>query len=182
MALVILAINSAMADSLALLNSSSRVLFAIGRDALISERFAQVSNTRAPQRSISVITGLTIFVAVLAVAVFGSSNGFNVLTTAVLFGLVTAHTLMNVSLMRLAHADHEGTSTRLFYHFLLPVVATGLFWWVLYESIVPLAYPLDWSLAAWLGFALLVLAYVFRIHGRIHPDHRHHLGTVRDPQ
>ncbi|WP_414040187.1 APC family permease [Acidithiobacillus sp. M4-SHS-6] len=181
-ALVILAINSAMADSLALLNSSSRVLYAIGRDALISERFAQVSNTQAPQRSITVITGLTILVAVLAVAVFGSSNGFNVLTTSVLFGLVTAHTLMNVSLMRLAHADHEGTNTRLLYHYLLPVIATGLFWWVLYESIVPLAYPLDWSLAAWLGFGLLVLLYVMRVHGRIHPDHRHHLGTVRPPQ
>ncbi len=181
-ALVILAVNSAMADSLALLNSSSRVLYAIGRDALISERFAQVNNTQAPQRSITVITGVTIFVAVLAVAVFGASNGFNVLTTAVLFGLVTAHTLMNVSLMRLARADHEGISTRLLYHYLLPIVATALFWWVLYESIVPLAYPLDWSLAAWLGFTLLVLAYVFRVHGRIHPDHRHHLGTIRNAQ
>lgn len=180
--LVILAINSAMADSLALLNSSSRVLYAIGRDALISERFAQVSHTQAPQRSISVITGLTILVAVLAVVIFGASNGFNVLTTAVLLGLVTAHTLMNLSLMRLAHADHEGISTRLLYHYLLPVIATALFWWVLYESIMPLAYPLDWSLAVWLGFGLLVLLYMMRVHGRIHPDHRHHLGTARHPR
>ncbi|MEY2340851.1 APC family permease [Acidithiobacillus sp. IBUN Pt1247-S3] len=175
-ALVILAINSAMADGLALLNGSARVLFAIARDRLLHTRFALVNGQRAPQGAINFLAALALGLAILFGLVFGPSNGFNVMTTAVLIGLVTAHTLMNLALMRL----HTGSDSRvglIFFHYFLPVVATLLFWWVLWESLFPLAYPLGWSLALWLLALVPALGYAIFRSRRLSHSQAHELGT-----
>lgn len=176
-ALVILAINSAMADGLALLNGSARVLFAIARDRLLHTRFALVNGQRAPQGAINFLAALALGLAILFGLVFGPSNGFNVMTTAVLIGLVTAHSLMNLALMRLpAGGDSHGS--RIFFHFLLPIVATLLFWWVLWESLFPLAYPLGWSLVLWVVAIVPALLYAKWRARRLSQEEAHRLGTT----
>jgi amino acid transporter len=160
-ALVMLAVNSAMADGLALLNSSARVLFAIGRDRLIHQHFAHVNGQRAPAGAVAFIGGAAVALALICGAIWGPSNAFNVMTTAVLFGLVTAHTLMNLALMRLPRTAEEYAFARIFFHFFLPIVATVLFWWVLYESIFPIASPLEWSPVLWLLVLVPGAIYAF---------------------
>lgn len=170
-ALVVLAINSAFTDCLALLTSSARVLYAIGRDQLIHTHFGLVNGRHAPAPAVTLLAFLAVFAAIGGGLWLGPAQAFNVITTAVLFGLVTAHTLMNVSLMRLYRDDHG--SRHVLQHFVLPLAATALFWWVLYESVWPIAYPLSWSGAIWLAALLLAIGYIIRIRPRLnHMDGR----------
>ena len=175
-ALVVLAVNSAMAGDLALLNASARVLFAIARDRLLYTSFAQVNGRGAPQAAVNVLAIIAITLAIVFGLVFGPSNAFDVMTTAVLIGLVTAHTLMNVSLMKLPRGN-ERLLTWLFFHFFLPVLATLLFWWVLWESLVPFAYPLYWSLLLWLSAIVPVLFFAIFRARRLHRIRTSLLGT-----
>lgn len=177
-ALVILAVNSAMADGLALLNSSARVLFAIGRDRLIHQHFAHVNGQRAPAGAVAFIGGAAVVLALICGFVWGPSNAFNVMTTAVLFGLVTAHTLMNIALMRLPRTAEEKALTRAIFHFVLPIIATLLFWWVLYESIFPIASPLEWSPILWLLVLVPAVVYAIRKSRGLDAQRRRQLGLL----
>jgi len=174
-ALVVLAINSAFTDCLALLTSSARVLYAIGRDQLIHTHFGLVNGRHAPAQAVTALASLAAVGGIAAGLWLGPAQAFNVITTAVLFGLVTAHTLMNVSLMRL-YRDEHGGARHLLQHFILPIAATGLFWWVLYESVWPIAYPLSWSGAIWAVALLLALAYIWRVKPRLDRLDGHRLG------
>jgi len=146
-ALVVLAINSALMDDLALMTSTARVIYAVGRDKLLQTSFAVVNGRHAPARAVTFVAGTAIAVGVGAGLLLGPARAFDVMTTAVLFGLVTAHTLMNISLMRISSREHG--FVKVVFHLLLPVFAVGLFWFVLYESIIPFVFPLDWSAIFW---------------------------------
>lgn len=173
-ALVVLAVNSALMDSLALLTSSARVLFAVGRDNLATTHFAQVNGRRAPSVSISTLTVFAVVVAMGFGLWLGPRQAFNVLTTAVLFGLVTSHTLINVSLMRQSHREHQLIQIAL--HLVLPILAIGLFWTVLYESIIPVAFPLAWAAVLWLVVLIPVIIYAFGVRHRVPPGREKLLG------
>ncbi|PSR29437.1 MAG: APC family permease [Sulfobacillus thermosulfidooxidans] len=172
--LVILALNSALADSIALLTSSSRVLYAIGRDELIHTGFAQVNGRRAPARSVSALAAFAVITGIGIASWLGPSTAFNVMTTAVLFGLVSAHTLMNISLMRLFRKEHQ--QSHFLQHVVLPILAIVLFWWVLYESVWPIAYPLSLSALIWLVVLIPSLIYIAKVSGRVSSAQKHRLG------
>ncbi len=173
-ALVILALNSALADSIALLTSSSRVLFAIGRDDLVNTRYAQVNGHSAPAKSVTLLAIFAVSAALSAGFLLGPSAAFDVMTTAVLFGLVTSHTLMNVSLMKLFRQEHK--RRHFLQHIVLPVLAILLFWVVLYESVWPIAYPLSISALVWLAILVPVLVYVYYISKGMSKEQGEHLG------
>ncbi|MFC0080637.1 APC family permease [Aciditerrimonas ferrireducens] len=176
-ALVVLAVNSALMDDVALLNSSARVLYAVGRDQLLQTSFSVVNGRRAPAAALSAVAALAIAVAFGFGLWLGPSNAFNVLTTAVLFGLVTAHTLMNLSLMRISYRERR--AVQVLFHLVLPVVAMGLFWVVLYESIVPFTFPLAWAAVVWVVVLVPSVAWSWWSigHGRVLPGRDRHLGT-----
>ncbi len=176
-ALVVLAINSALMDDVALMNSTARVLFAVSRDQLLQTSFSVVNGRRAPAAALSAVAAVATSVALGFGLWLGPSHAFDVLTTAVLFGLVTAHTLMNVSLMRIS--SRERRVKHVVFHLVLPVVAMALFWVVLYESIVPFAFPLAWSAVVWgvvlvpaVGWAWWAIG-----HGRLTSGRGRQLGT-----
>lgn len=156
-ALVVLAINSALMDDLALMTSTARVLFAVSRDKLLQTSFATVNGRRAPATSVTFVGVTSIILGLVSGLWLGPATAFDVLTTAVLFGLVTAHTLMNLSLMRISYKERR--LSQLAFHLILPLVAMGLFWFVLYESIIPFVFPLAWAALFW--FLLLVGAIIW---------------------
>ena len=90
----------------------------------------------------------------------GPTSAFDVITTGVLFGLVTTHSLMNISLMRLSSGERR--TVQVFFHVVLPIVAMGLFWLVLYESVVPLSFPLAWAAVAWAAVLVASIAWARR--------------------
>jgi amino acid transporter len=175
-ALVILAINSALMDDVALLNSTARVLYAVGRDKLLQTSFAVVNGRRAPARSLTIIAALAISVGLVFGLWLGPSRAFNVLTTSVLFGLVTAHTLMNVSLMRLSYRERR--ASQVVFHMVLPVVAMGLFWIVLYESIIPFVFPLAWAAVLWAVVLVPAVAWTLHASKDMSRETGHRLGIL----
>ncbi|MCI0182181.1 MAG: APC family permease [Acidibacillus sp.] len=156
-ALIVLALNSALADGIALITSSSRILYAISRDGLAHTSFAQVNGQSAPRMGVIVLASIAMAVGLIFGFLLGPSNAFNVLTTAVLFGLVAAHTLLNLSVIRLYRQMHQMHIVR---HFILPVLSTVILWVVLYESVWPIVYPLWISPAIFIVFAAGVIAYI----------------------
>jgi amino acid transporter len=178
-ALVVLAINSALMDSVALTTSSARVLYAVGRDKLLQTSFAVVNGRRAPARSIGTIAVGAIAAALVVGLALGPSNGFDVLTTAVLFGLVSAHTMMNLALMRISYRERR--ATQVVFHLVLPVLAMGLFWLVLYESVVPFVFPLAWSAVLWAVVLLPVIAWSLRATRGMGAKQGHELGLLAHP-
>jgi len=178
-ALVVLAINSALMDDLALMTSTARVLYAVGRDKLLQTSFAAVNGRRAPARSVTAVALLATAVALGFGAWLGPSSAFNVLTTTVLFGLVTAHTLMNLSLMRLSYRERR--ATQLVFHLLLPVIAMALFWFVLYKSIIPFTFPLAWSAVFWVVVLIPAVLWSLWVIGRrrLVKEAGHYLGVRR---
>jgi len=176
-ALVVLAINSALMDDLALMTSTARVLYAVSRDKLLQASFAVVNGRRAPARAVTFVAVTATVVAIGFGVWLGPAQAFNVLTTAVLFGLVTAHTLMNVSLMRISYRERR--ATQIVFHMVLPVVAMGLFWYVLYESIIPFAFPLGWAAVFWAAVLVPAIAWTWHAAGRskLAEEAGRHLGT-----
>ncbi len=173
-ALVVLAINSALMDDLALMTSTSRVLYAVGRDKLLQTSFAVVNGRRAPARSVTAVAVIATAVGVGFGLALGPAKAFDVLTTAVLFGLVTAHSFMNVSLMRLSY--HERRAQQVVFHMLLPILAMGLFWLVLYESIIPFAFPLAWAAIFWIAALVPAVAWTWHSTKNMTREQGHHLG------
>lgn len=177
-ALVVLAINSALMDDLALLTSSARVLYAVSRDRLLQTSFAQVNGRRAPAHSVTLLAAVALAVSLTFGFWLGPAQAFNVLTTAVLFGLVTAHTLMNLSLMRISHGErHFG---QIVSHWGLPVLAMVLFWFVLYESLLPFVFPLAWAALFWGAVLGVGLVYALKATRHLDPQKGHHLGQYED--
>ncbi|PSR22230.1 MAG: APC family permease [Sulfobacillus acidophilus] len=174
-ALVLLAINSALMDDLALLTSSARVLYAVGRDKLLQTSFAQVNGRRAPVNSVTFLAVTALVIGLAFGFWLGPAQAFNVLTTAVLFGLVTAHTLMNISLMRISHGERN--MGQVVFHLALPVLAMGLFWFVLYESLLPFVFPLAWAAVFWALAITPAIIYAIRATRHIDPSRGHHLGV-----
>ncbi len=177
-ALVVLAINSALMDDTALLNSTARVLYAVSRDRLLQTSFSVVNRHRAPAAALSAVAALATAVGLGFGLWLGPAGAFDVLTTAVLFGLVTAHTLMNVSLMRISYRERR--ATQVLFHLVLPVVAMALFWFVLYESVVPFAFPLAWAAVLWAVVLAGALAWTWwtTTQGRLTPESGRWLGTA----
>jgi amino acid transporter len=175
-ALVVLAVNSALMDCLALLTSSARVLYAVGRDKLLQTSFAQVNGRRAPAKGVTLLAGIAVVIGIGFGMWLGPVQAFNVLTTAVLFGLVTAHTLMNVSLMRVSHGERN--VVQVVFHFALPILAMALFLLVLYESIVPFVFPLAWSAILWVLVMIPATVYAWRATRHLDAATGHRLGVV----
>jgi amino acid transporter len=180
-ALVVLAVNSALMDDLALMTSTARVLYAVSRDKLLQTSFATVNGKRAPAASVTFVGVTAIIIGLIFGLWLGPAQAFDVLTTAVLFGLVTAHTLMNLSLMRISYREHR--LTQLTFHLVLPVIAVGLFWVVLYETVVPLVFPLAWAAIFWLIVLIGAVIWTYiKLGGDRGPSSKagHQLGTVID--
>ncbi len=180
-ALVVLAINSALMDDLALMTSTARVLYAVSRDKLLQTSFATVNGKRAPAASVTFVGATAIIVGLIFGLWLGPAQAFDVLTTAVLFGLVTAHTLMNLSLMRISYRERR--LTQLVFHLALPVIAMGLFWIVLYETVVPLVFPLAWAAIFWLLVLIGAVAWTYvKLGGGRGPSDKagHELGVATD--
>lgn len=174
-ALVILAVNSALMDDLALLTSSARVLYAVGRDKLLQASFAQVNGRRAPANSVTLLAVAAVAVSLGFALCLGSVEAFNVLTTTVLFGLVTAHTLMNLSLIKVSR--YHRSSDHIIVHMLLPILAMGLFWFVLYESILPITFPLAWAAVFWMLVLIPAVVYAFKASRNVDANRIHQLGV-----
>ena len=178
--LVVFAVNSALMDDVALVTSSARVLYALGRDRLVHHSLAALNERRAPARAVTAVAAAAVAAALGFGFWLGPATAFDVITTGVLFGLVATHTLMNISLMRLSSGERR--LVQVLFHVALPVVAMGLLWLVLYESVVPFAFPLAWGGLTWAAILVASIAWTWHVTARtgITGAAGRTLGTRRD--
>lgn len=175
--LALFAFNSAFSDSVAMQSNAGRVYFAMARDGIIPKFFSYVhpkwvTPTKAlafiaiSSSIISILTGFIVgyFSGVTPIQMLISpatsseiinalENAFDYLTTIALVGLVTAHIMMNTSVMTLykrLKEKHFGFQKIIhqIQHYILPVIATAIFAFVLYESIVPPQFPVTQAVVA----------------------------------
>ncbi len=95
-------------------------------------------------------------------------NAFEYLTTIALVGLVVAHVMMNTSVMTLfgrLKEKHFGFHKVMhpIQHYLLPGIATAIFAFVLYESIIPPVFPVTEAVATGALYLAGVSVYAYWI-------------------
>jgi amino acid transporter len=158
-ALDVAAIISALGAGLGCASVSARMFFALGRDRLVDERLAGVSQaTGAPARGLAFV--MIFDVATLTVfAIFGAEpmQAFFYLATIGVLSLLCMYVLTNIAALRFLAA--RGTRVEL----LFPVAGIAVAGYVLYHNIWPVPdFPFDvfpYVVAAWLavGIALVLI-------------------------
>jgi amino acid transporter len=189
--LSLVAFNSAFSDSVAMQSNAGRVYFSMGRDGVLPHYFAELHQKYVtPHKALIFIGTMSSLLAIggtflinfmmgksflsilMANATSGFvseslSNTFQFLTTLALFGLIITHVLLNTSVMTLflrLKEKHKGIFIfiHITEHYLLPIIATIIFLWVLVESIVPPVFPITEAVVAALGYLIFAIFYAVR--------------------
>ncbi len=150
--LILFILNSLVAGSLAPVNGSVRMIYALARDGAIFPRsLAQVNARHNPTRAVLLVTGLGFLVSLIAGILLGPFNGFLVLVTASSVALFVGHIIANVALpIYFRHQRH----LRVFAHLVAPTIASILVLLGIWYTIYPFPYPIV------IG-PLIVLAVIF---------------------
>jgi amino acid transporter len=185
--LAMVAFNSAFSDSVAMQSNAGRVYFAMARDGIIPKFFAHISRRWVTPSKALALIGTFSSVGSLAAAfliaysigispirlISGAATGiyvtkalsdtFDLLTTIALVGLIITHILLNTSVITLFRRLKEVHKRRLhkiihpIEHYVLPLIATAIFIFVLYESVWPPVFPVTEAVivaAVYLAFAM----------------------------
>ncbi|BAB59652.1 amino acid permease [Thermoplasma volcanium GSS1] len=195
--LSLVAFNSAFSDSVAMQANAGRVYFAMARDRVIPEKFSKISKRfGSPYVALIFIAVVSIATAMLIPFLVEVAMGyaplylitshniekvnlileysFDLLSTMALVGLISVHLLLNTSVMTLFRRlkeKHYGLHkiTHPIEHYLLPSVATGIFVFVLYESIIPPVFPITQAVEAIVVYIVFMIIYIVFL-GRVKPD------------
>ena len=188
--LSLVAFNSAFSDSVAMQSNAGRVYFAMARDSVLPKFFSKLHKKYVtPINALSFIAISASVIAIgstfLVSAGMGVSpisfitenannpniitaltDSFEFLTTMALAGLIITHVLLNTSVMtmfRRLKEKHIGYRkiTHPIQHYLLPIIATIIFIFVLYESVVPPVYPITEAIIIIAIYTIFSIFYGF---------------------
>jgi len=189
--LSMVAFNSAFSDSVAMQSNAGRVYFAMGRDGVLPHYFAELHEKYVtPHKALIFIGTMASVLAIggtilinwllgrsfITILSDTSSNinvsttlgsTFDFLTTLALFGLIITHILLNTSVMTLFYRlkeKHHGifVVVHIAEHYLLPIIATVIFVWVLFESVYPPIFPITEAVIASVGYLAFAIYYAVR--------------------
>ena len=167
----LVAFNSAFSDSVAMQSNGGRVYYAMGRDYILPKFFSKIHKKyQTPSNALIFVAGMASVLAVgvtflvtygagipvidivsgnadSAVVVTALTDSFDLLTTLALGGLIITHILLNTSVMTMFYRlkeKHKGIKKIIHpvEHYIFPSIATVIFIFVLYESVVPPVYPI----------------------------------------
>jgi len=185
----LVAFNSAFSDSVAMQANAGRVYFAMGRDGIIPSFFAKIhkkyvtpANALMFVAAVSSVVSITVTFLIATGAgispstlLFNSADNpsvisaledsFDFLTTMALGGLIITHIMLNTSVMTMfkrlkeKHTSILDFFTHLMQHYAFPVIATIIFVFVLYESVVPPVYPITEAIAVIAAYTIFSIAY-----------------------
>jgi len=189
----LVAFNSAFSDSVAMQANASRVYFAMGRDGIIPKFFSYIHKKYVtPSKALIfiAITSSVIAIAVTFLVAMGAgtdpyalltgkatdtaiihalTDSFQFLTTMALGGLIITHVLLNTSVMTMfrrlkeKHGSIHDLLLHTIEHYVLPTIATIIFIFVLYESVVPPVYPITDAIIIIAAYTIFTVLYGFYI-------------------
>jgi amino acid transporter len=164
------AVLSALGAALSGVAVASRTLFALGRDAILPRRLAEVTEgTGTPAVAVAMSMLLTLVQLVaFRLAGIGALDGFFYLATMGVLSLLVLYILVSLGAGQLVlRRVHGGSRLEL----LLPLGGIAVAGYVLYRNLVPVpAYPFDlfpYIVAAWLAVGIAVAVAVPRLAARI---------------
>jgi len=157
--LAILFINSLFTSAVVLTNSTSRVLYGMGRDGLVSSKLSSVHSKRLTPH----VAAFTTFVSAMLVAAFGTLvlggfNAFLMTATAATLGTLLVHAVVNVSYPAL-HKKEGGKISPV--DLLLVGAAIAVLGFVFYGTFLSVSEPVLVGLAAFLIFSVFSAYYAF---------------------
>ncbi len=191
------AFNSAFSDSVAMQANAGRVYFSMARDSVIPKKFSKVSKRfGSPYIALIFIATISVIFSMLVpffvelslgypplYLIYGRSianidtileYSFDLLSTMALVGLISVHLMLNTSVMTLFRRlkeKHTGIH-RLIHpveHYILPGLATAIFIFVLYESIIPPVFPLTEAVMA-IAIYIILMSFYILVLGKRKPD------------
>ncbi|AWR99012.1 APC family permease [Metallosphaera hakonensis] len=186
--LALFAFNSAFSDSVAMQSNAGRVYFALGRDGILPRFFSYVHEKWVtPSKALLFVGIASSLLAILSGFLVGYfsgvtpsdmmslpassslvsqalSNTFQYLTTIALVGFIVAHFINNTAVMVMFYRlkeKHMGINKLLhpILHYILPVIATVVFAFVLYESVWPPQFPVTEAVIT--GSGLLIFSIIY---------------------
>lgn len=189
----LVAFNSAFSDSVAMQANAGRVYFAMGRDGILPKFFSSIHKKYVtPFKALLFVASVSSIVAIIATFLVAEGKGvgpyellvnkssnpviigalsaaFQLLTTMALGGLIITHVLLNTSVMTMfkrLKEKHKGILDKTIHiieHYVLPMVATVIFVFVLFESVYPPIYPITYAVIAIAIYLILSIIYALYI-------------------
>ncbi len=189
----LVAFNSAFSDGVAMQANAGRVYFAMGRDGIIPKFFSYIHKKYVtPSKALifvaisaSVVSILATFLIAMGagtspytlltsrasdpVIITALTDSFQFLTTMALAGLIITHVLLNTSVITMfrrlkeKHTSIHDLIIHTIEHYLLPAIATIIFIFVLYTSVVPPVYPITDAIiiiAVYTIFSIIYALYI----------------------
>ena len=184
----LVAFNSAFSDSVAMQSNGGRVYYAMGRDYILPEFFSKIHRKyQTPSNALIFVATMASILAVgvtflvtygagipimdiingnadSAVVVTALTDSFDLLTTLALGGLIITHILLNTSVMTMFYRlkeKHTGIKKIIhpIEHYVFPSIATVIFIFVLYESVVPPVYPITDGIIIIALYSIFAIGY-----------------------
>ena len=159
--------NSSLGCSLAVTNNASRVMYSMGRIAVLPKMFGAVHpKYKTPYQTIILMWVTTLALAIGAGLIWGTLNGFGVLAAVLTIGAMIVYAMANLALPVYIWKEDRKTFS-VIKHVLIPAVAAAVMFYVLYHTVWPVpAYPYNipgYIGIGWLVASLLFLIYLLRV-------------------
>ena len=160
--------NSAIAVSIACMNSSARFLYGMSRAKALPDGLTRLHPVYAtPTDAIITQTGINVVLGLLLPLIIGVANVYNVTGTWFTFALAFVYVMASIGLYRFYRYQHADEFSWV-KHALIPFIGSAALIVVVYYSVNPLpAWPVSLApfiVLGWLVVGFGVLAYVYRGH------------------
>ncbi|ARM75208.1 APC family permease [Acidianus manzaensis] len=156
--LLIFMLNSFFAGSLAPLNSSARLLYALGRDKVAPEAFSNIHEKYStPSTSILGLSVLSLIVSLISGLILGPYYGFLFLINLSAVSLFIGHMLGDVALPFFYKKIKEFS---ILYHLIAPIISFIILVFGIYYSFYPPTFPIDYSIIITVIYSIAILIMI----------------------
>jgi len=186
---LIAAVNSALAVSIAIQNASTRVFFGMGRIGALPRWLGKAHpRWKTPWNAILAMTVLTVTAAMVLGSTIGPVNQFGMIGIVQTLGLIIVYSMGNLGVLWYYSRKKEGQFNWLL-HGVIPLATSAALLWVGWKTvqglhIFGLPTALDyapWIAIAWFLAGLVILLYASRT-GKEEWLHKAGMSTVERPE
>ncbi len=169
-AVLVAAVNSALAVSIAIQNASTRVFFGMGRIGALPRWLGYAHpKWKTPSNAILAMTVLTVVVAMVLGSTIGPVNQFGMIGIVQTLGLIIVYSMGNLGVVRYYYREKRGEFSWAL-HGAIPILTSAALLWVGWKTvqglhIFGLPTPLDyapWIAIFWFAIGLVILFYASR--------------------
>ncbi len=169
-AVLVAAVNSALAVSIAIQNASTRVFFGMGRIGALPRWFGYAHpRWKTPSNAILAMTVLTVVVAMVLGSTIGPVNQFGMIGIVQTLGLIIVYSMGNLGVLWFYYREKRDEFSWTL-HGAIPILTSAALLWVGWKTvqglhIFGLPTPLDyapWIAIAWFAVGLVILVIASR--------------------